>query len=113
MTGDRLAPGLSEKVFQVRVVDLARWLRLRVFHSGDSRRDLCAGFPDLIIVGPEGSAFAELKTTSGRVQPEQMSWLNALQQAGNQAYLWRPEDWKEINQVLHRLAGRRCPQEFL
>ena len=93
-------------MFQIRVIELARWLRLRVFHSGDSRRDLCAGFPDLFILGPDGSAFAELKTSTGRVRPEQTAWLNALRDAGHDAYLWRPEDWPEVNKVLHRLAGR-------
>ena len=108
-----MPPGLSERVFQVRVVEAARWLRLRVFHSGDSRRDLCAGFPDLFILGPEGSIFAELKTTTGRVRPEQTAWLQALRLVGHEAYLWRPEQWDEINRALHRIAGRPCPREFL
>lgn len=112
MTGG-LAPGLSEAVFQTRVVELARWLRLRVFHSGDSRRDLCAGFPDLVIVGPEGTVFVELKTNTGRVRPEQTTWLHALEHAGQNTFVWRPRDWAAINRALHALAGRPCPREYL
>lgn len=111
MTG-QLAPGLTERVFQVRVVELARWLRLRVFHSGDSRRDLCAGFPDLVIVGPRDVLYVELKTETGRIRPEQIAWLRALEEAGQRAYVWRPAQWSEINRVLHDLAGRPCPREY-
>lgn len=99
-----LAPGLTEHVFQTRVVELCRWHRLRVFHSGDSRRDLCAGFPDLVIVGPGGVLFIELKTDRGRVRPEQTTWLNALSAAGSQAAVWRPRDWTAIQVALRTLA---------
>lgn len=99
-----LAPGLTERVFQTRVVELARWHRLRVFHSGDSRRDLCAGFPDLVFVGPGGVLFAELKAEKGRVRPEQTAWLSAIRQAGARAALWRPSDWPEIQRELRDLS---------
>lgn len=101
---DRLHPDLTERVFQTRVIELARWHRLRVFHSGDSRRDLCAGFPDLVFVGPGGHVFAELKTETGRVRPEQHAWLNALREAGATAHLWRPSDWPDIQATLRDLA---------
>lgn len=104
---DRLAPGLTERVFQTRVVELCRWHRLRVFHSGDSRRDLCAGFPDLVIVGPGGVLFVELKTDTGRVRPEQTTWLQALRAAGATAILWRPSDWPAIQSALRSLASGR------
>lgn len=115
MTG-QLAPGLTERVFQVRVVEMCRLLRLRVFHSGDSRRDLCAGFPDLTIVGVEGRGvvFAELKTDRGAVRPEQRTWIALLAASGPdvRAEVWRPRDWSHINRVLFDLAGRRCPEEY-
>lgn len=110
---DQLAPHLSEKVFQVRVVEMCRLLRLRVFHSGDSRRDLCAGFPDLVIVGPVGMVFVELKTQVGRVRPEQTAWIRALRDVGQVAEVWRPSDWHHIMRTLHELAERPCPREFL
>lgn len=110
---DRLAPHLSEKVFQIRVIETCRWLRLRVFHSGDSRRDLCAGFPDLVIVGPTGAAFIELKTETGKVRPEQTAWITALKASGQRAEVWRPRDWHHIQRTLHDLADRPCPREFL
>ena len=51
---------MTEAQWQSRVTDYCDLRRLRWFHSGDSRRDSCAGFPDLVIVGPGGVVFLEL-----------------------------------------------------
>lgn len=37
--------------------------------------------------------FAELKSTRGRVTPEQQAWLDQLPATGTETYLWRPADW--------------------
>lgn len=50
------------------------------------------GFPDWIIVGPNGVLFRELKTEKGRVATEQREWLGALTLAGEDAGVWRPSD---------------------
>jgi len=97
---------ITEAQFQRRVTDLCDWLGLRWFHSGDSRRDSCAGYPDLTIVGPCGTLFAELKTQRGRVTPEQAAWLDALTDAGQRIRVWRPSDWDEVEATLKALAGR-------
>lgn len=96
---------LSEREFQKRVTDLCDWLGLRWYHSHDSRRDP-AGFPDLVIVGPGGVVFAELKSQKGRVRPEQFAWKDDLDRAGANAYIWRPDDWSQIQRTLKSLALR-------
>lgn len=85
---------MTEADFQRAVLDLARTLGLAVFHSGDSRRDACAGFPDLVIVGKRGVLWRELKTQKGRVRPEQLDWLRRLNAAAQDAAIWRPSDLK-------------------
>ena len=75
----------------------------QVWHDNDSRRN-AAGLPDLILLGPGGLAFAELKKQKGRVSPEQQGWLDGLTRVGVPAYLWRPSDWPEVQAVLRGLA---------
>jgi hypothetical protein len=75
------------------VLDLSTLLGLLVFHSGDSRRDSCAGYPDLTIVGSRGVMWRELKTQGGRVRVEQQRWLSRLSRSGHNAAVWRPVDW--------------------
>lgn len=104
MTTERLALGISERVFQTRVEELCRWLRLRFHHETDSRRSR-AGFPDLVIVGPAGVIFAELKTDKGHLRPEQRDWIRDLVRApGVQAFVWRPNQWPDIQRTLQALA---------
>src|SRR5262249_31803425 len=89
---------LAEKEFQAQVVQLARLLRWRVYHTYDSRRS-APGLPDLLLVR-ERVLWAELKTESGRVTPAQRAWIEALAAAGQEVRLWRPRDWPTIQAVL-------------
>lgn len=111
---DLLPDGLSEEVFQRRILDLAAWLRVKAFHSGDSRRDSSKGFPDLTLAGRCGVIFAELKRNSPKAKTttEQDEWLARLREAGQCAVVWRPRDWIEIQRELHRIAGRRLPPDL-
>ena len=53
------------------------------------------------MVRPPNVVFAELKTEVGKVGPEQRGWLDALGRCeGVEAGLWRPGDWKRIEEVL-------------
>lgn len=95
---------MTEAEFQKRITDLCDWLKLKWHHETDSRRSK-AGFPDLVIVGPGGLLFAELKTQRGRVSKEQQAWLSALLDVGVRAYVWRPSDWPRIVQELKEIAA--------
>jgi hypothetical protein len=46
------------------------------------------GFPDLVLVRDGVVLFVELKSSKGRVRPEQMRWIVELG-----GIVWRPEHW--------------------
>lgn len=108
--------GLSppESAFQVQVIEFAEVWQWRVAHFHDSRRQVrpgvfvgdaaAGGFPDLVFVR-ERLVIAELKTERGRLRPAQHSWIQALQVAGVEVYVWRPSDWSAIEHVLGRKAA--------
>ena len=87
------------KVAHFRAAQTARGWRTPV--QGDG-----AGFPDLVLVRPAKRGvvgrlvWAELKTDTGRLSAEQERWLDALKGAGQEAYVWRPEQWDTIQQIL-------------
>ena len=72
-----------------RIRRLCEDLGLLRYHVFDARRS-APGFPDLVIAGPRGVLFRELKTQRGKVTPEQQRWLDALTAAGQNAAVWRP-----------------------
>jgi hypothetical protein len=91
---------LSEKAFQQSVVDLARLLGWRVYHTHDSRKSE-PGFPDLVLAHPNrGVLFRELKTNTGILSPSQAEFITVLQMAGADAATWRPMDWDRIEREL-------------
>ena len=84
------------------VLHLAKLLGLRTAHfrpakvgdrwvtavQGDGK-----GFPDLVIVGPKGVLFRELKSAKGRLTREQSAWAAALIRAGGNWGEWLPKHW--------------------
>ena len=98
-----------ERQFQADVLDMARALDLLAYHTHDSRRSE-PGFPDLVLVGPGGVLYRELKTRTGRVQREQAKWLDALTAAGADAAVWRPDQWPvQIEDEMRAIARRPRP----
>jgi hypothetical protein len=93
-------PKQSEAGFQRAVVQYARLMGWRVYHTHDSRRS-AAGFPDLVFVR-ERVVYAELKVPPNKATAEQDAWLEALRAAGEEAHLWYPESWPEIEEALGR-----------
>lgn len=89
----------SEEDFQRRVKRLAERRGWLCYHTHDSRRSQ-AGFPDLVTVRGPRVVYAELKSATGRLRKEQAVWLAALLRAGAEAYVWRPSDWAEVEEVL-------------
>jgi len=71
----------------------------RAYHTQISIHS-AKGFPDLVLVGRGQIVFAEVKTATGRVSPEQQAWIDAINANGGRAYIWRPADWLEVERVL-------------
>ena len=112
-----MAVKVSERQFQVQVIEVMRVLGYRVAHfrpamnqRGQWRTPVAAdgaGFPDLVAVRPEGKRsgrviFAELKSEAGRLAPDQTLWANVLAAAGAEVYSWRPRDWDALVEILQR-----------
>lgn len=94
------AKQMSEATLQVRVEAIARVHGWLAYHTHDSRRSQ-AGFPDLTLVRDGRIVFAELKSETGRLRPEQREWLEQLGRA-TEVWVWRPSDYLsgEIERVL-------------
>lgn len=100
----------SEAQFQEAVEEYARLHGWLVFHDQDSRGNE-PGFPDDLFARGGVVVIAEFKTEGGkvsterriankgrkseRVLPSQHDWIMA-----SGAYVWRPSDWPQIEEVL-------------
>jgi hypothetical protein len=98
---------MTERELLDAVRDACRWSGLLTYHTLDSRRSE-RGFPDLVLVGPRGVLWRELKSSSGRLTTDQRTWLDRLNDAGADAAVWRPDSWPD--QVLLEISaiGGRC-----
>jgi len=93
---------MTEKQLQAAVVNLARLLNWRVYHTFLSIRS-APGYPDLCLVRDERLVYAELKGSAGKLSPAQREWLDALDAVpGVETFVWWPEAWLsgEIERVL-------------
>lgn len=98
---------ISEKQFQDNVVRRAEYCNYVCYHTYDSRRSN-PGFPDLVLVRfwPRPQiVFAELKVGKNKLSPQQIIWQDILTQIAAvtphvEYYVWRPEQWEEIEQVI-------------
>ncbi|ANS03237.1 VRR-NUC domain protein [uncultured Mediterranean phage uvDeep-CGR2-KM18-C74] len=91
---------VSEKRFQEWVISTAKNTGWRIYHTHDSRRSV-KGYPDLHLIRSDRQIFAELKSTKGVLSKDQKEWLSALRSMiHNEVYLWRPSDWKVIEEKL-------------
>lgn len=102
---------MTEAAFQKRVIEWAQrngWLVAhfpRTNPEGRWRTAVAAdakGYPDLTLVRGPSVIFAELKSATGSVRPEQRAWLTALQSTGNEVVVWRPRDWETVERRLSR-----------
>jgi len=93
-------PRITERDFLASVRSLAQLLGWTCYHTWQSVHSP-AGFPDLVLVRPPRIIFAELKVGNRQPTPAQERWLNLLREChGVEAYLWRPEDWEQIQAIL-------------
>ncbi len=94
-TPDRLTEAQWMRQFR----ELAQTLGWTFYHPWLSRFSP-RGFPDCVICRPPRLIFAELKTDTGRLTPDQERWIEMLRACGQEAYVWRPRDWDDIVKVL-------------
>lgn len=92
-------PLQSEKSFQAQVLKLAQLHHWRAYHSWTSLHS-SGGFPDLVLVRRPRVVFAELKREDRGPTDDQIAWLEDLKASGQEAYLWKPSSWSEIEKVL-------------
>lgn len=88
----------AEKDFQAAVSKRAKELGWRGYHTHDSRKSE-KGFLDWVGVR-ERVVWMELKSANGQPTAEQLCWMEALEAAGQEVYLFRPEDWPRLEEVL-------------
>lgn len=86
------AETMTEKQLLESVLNACMWLKLLAYHVRDSRGS-AAGFPDLVIAGPRGVIFRELKSADGETTAEQDLWMWTLCKSGADCQVWRPADW--------------------
>lgn len=76
------------------------------------RAAACKGFPDVMIVGPGGVLYRELKTAAApNLQPGQTTWKYRLQAAGQDWAIWTARDL-DSGRVDAELAGLETPDEY-
>lgn len=94
----------SEAAFQKRLCKLAKLQGWKVCEShGPRNKPRTPGFVDLVLVkGGRAVLFVELKADGGKCDDEQGGWHAALVNAGARVRVWRPRDWREIEEELGR-----------
>jgi hypothetical protein len=92
-------PAITEEEWQGQVVQLAKLLGYKVYHTWISIHSQ-KGFPDLVLCKPPRLIFIEAKTESGKVTPDQQVWLDALQCTCAEVYVFRPSDLERIRDIL-------------
>jgi VRR-NUC domain len=101
-----LDPESPEAALESRVqivADAAGWLRFHV--QGKGSRRSAPGFPDDVLVHPDGGPlyFWEYKRADGQLSPAQRRWLDALRQVTHiETGVYRPADWAALCAKLRR-----------
>lgn len=90
-----------EAQLQRSVLDLCQYRHVLVHHcraavlpSGRIATPIQgnAGFVDLVIAGPRGVLWRELKSEVGRLSKDQSAWVAVLNRSGADVAIWRPSD---------------------
>lgn len=91
----------SEADFQAQLIDAAKRLGYRAYHTHDSRRSE-PGFPDLVLASPQRRrvVFAELKSDTEEPSEDQAWWIDVLTAAGQETHVWHYRDWDAALAIL-------------
>lgn len=102
---EQFAKTMRERELSELIRDACNRLKLRAYHTHDSRRS-DRGWPDLVIAGRDRVIFRELKTETGRLSVDQVLWIEDLTRCGLHADVWKPSQWfsGQIMRELHALA---------
>ncbi len=108
---------VTEKQYQADIMVLARAAGWMVAHFHDSRRQVrpgvfvgdkdAKGFPDLVLVRASEFLVIEVKRETGKLEPEQVTWLDALDRAGVETMVVRPSDWPVVRERLRTRHSHR------
>lgn len=99
---------MTERAFQRQVLAYLALCRWQYIHQRPARTakgwrtaiEGHMGFPDIVAVRGPRLVFIELKVGKNKPTPEQEHWLDLLRQTQAEVYLWRPEDWDTILEVM-------------
>jgi hypothetical protein len=101
---------MTEDDFLKTVIDLAHVYGWKCFHARPAMTSKGwrtpvqadgAGFPDLVLAR-ERIIFAELKSEKGKLSDAQQAWRDVILAAGGEYYVWRPENFEKIVEILKR-----------
>ena len=93
---------ISERDFQAQIVELARALGWRVYHTRDSQGS-APGFPDLIMIRGATLLAMEVKSAKGKEAPAQQEWIAAFKQVRYVvADFIYPKHWDQVEDTLRR-----------
>lgn len=101
-------PHTSEAEFQKWITDRCDERGVDWWHVTDSRT-MNAGLPDLVLLGPGGFAFVEVKAPKGILRDEQRRVHNLLTMVGVACYLFAPGDEAQVLALLDTLAPQDAP----
>ncbi len=90
---------MREKDLMQAILDAARLLGWKCYHTFDSRRSE-PGWPDVVCLKNDRCIVYETKTERGKPTPAQLDWLAAFNDAGIPAKIVRPAD---LDSVLNEL----------
>lgn len=83
---------MTEAELLAQVLRMCTGRNLHAYHNPQTKRATLRGFPDLVIWGPMGLIFRELKSDYGRRSRAQVALLRSLISAREDAGTWRPGD---------------------
>jgi hypothetical protein len=93
---------VTERELASNIETLCKYLGVRYYHTWNSRNSV-AGFLDYVFLTVDGRVlWREIKTAKGKVSPDQQQWIDDLQRCGQDAAVWRPEDWPD--RILRELS---------